>query len=122
MKNKQVLCVTLLIFAWAGSACTSWRAYPETPADILLLRKPGRVRVHLSDGAQVQLRNPAVVGDSLVGNAGRHRIQLRLPVADIEHLSLARTNWLLISLVGLAAIPVAGIAHFMIYCSAHGCT
>ena len=70
--------------------------------------QPERVRVHIPDGVQVELENPLVEGDQLLGTNG-----VALPLADvlmleIREFDIVRTVGLVLLLSPLTALVCLG--------------
>ncbi len=48
-------------------ACTSWKTQEASPQQVLEDEQPDKVRVTLTDGSQVEVYEPALSGDTLIG-------------------------------------------------------
>jgi hypothetical protein len=99
----------LVIASILTSSCRGWSVQDTAPAEYLRGNQPGTVRLFKSDGKQVVLMEPEVVGDSIRGYAtttGRPSFAL----AEIDSLAVRKTKWgntvLLIGGVG-AAVALA---------------
>ena len=115
-------CSVLLLFLLLHlTACQAWQSVSLdaiSPDQLIEEDRPDRVRVTMPDGTQVELENPSVEGDELVGYAGGYeRVGGRLiqtgsvpvPLADIlmleiRNFSLGRT--VLLVLGGFGALPL----------------
>jgi len=51
-----------------GAGCMSWRAETVSPDQLITQSHPDEVRVTLSDRSKVELQNPTLAGDTLVGH------------------------------------------------------
>ncbi len=68
-------------------ACTTWQSATE-PADVLIPRdEPSRVRFEMRDGSEIELRDPQVIGDTVVGDDGESRVPLWAVVATEVEVS-----------------------------------
>lgn len=87
---------TVLLFATVGQlACTSRQVVQPSPAEYVQDRKPRELRIHRSDGSKVELYNPKVEGDSLVGtgmssSGTRTDERKAYAVADIARADVSR--------------------------------
>jgi len=101
-------------------ACTGWHAQSTTPEQVLTTKHPERVRVTRQDGFRIELLQPVIEADSVVGRdaraAGPDSLKPRVAVAlaDIRTVELHQTKAaetvLLVGAVGLlvaAAIAAA---------------
>lgn len=83
--------------AIAASGCTTWtQAWPgslDSPEAVVLVREPSEIRVRLLRGEEVELFDPAIVGDSIVGDLDHSAVGyravslddvLRLYVRDVD--------------------------------------
>ncbi len=103
---RRVL-VLLLACASTLSGCRVWGVPGTPPAEYLRNHTLNQVRIHRTDGTQLVLLEPEVIGDSLRGYAettGRPTIAL----ADIDSIAVRRTSWgRTIALVGGVGAAVA---------------
>jgi hypothetical protein len=105
-----VLAATLL----QATGCSSWHMTPGLDSSALLEQQPSRVRLRLTSGQLVELKRPAISGDSVVGLMKGDTT--RVAAADVKAtgfrgLSLGRTGvqvgLTLGVLFGLAALACA---------------
>ena len=100
---KRYRAVLLLFLVLHLTACSTWQGIATTsPAAVIDATRPDRVRVTMPGGIQMELENPSVEGDELVGYAERYeRVGGRLiqtnsvgygsvPVADIIMLEVKK--------------------------------
>jgi hypothetical protein len=87
------LIVTMSLGACAGT----WEALPIGPA----IAEEGAIRVTQSDGSRMMLRNPAVEGDSIAGDATQEvcgesfgcaeaDVRIRLPIENVSVVEASR--------------------------------
>ena len=82
------------------TACYTWQGVATTsPAQLIEVTQPERVRVHIPDGVQVELENPLVEGDQLLGTNG-----IALPLADV--LMLETPEFSKIRTIGLVFLSL----------------
>ena len=120
MTRYRLRAVLMLFLLLNLTACSTWQGIATTsPAAVIEATRPDRIRVVVPAGIQMELENPAVEGDQLVGG-GYERVGGRLihtnsvgygsvPVADIimlevKKFSMGRT--LLLVLGGFGALPL----------------
>ena len=60
-------CRCLLLAATLGGCVSNWQAIPSTPSQALQDLGPGEARIKRANGDYVVLRDPAILGDSVVG-------------------------------------------------------
>ena len=107
--------VLLLFLVLHLTACYTWQGVATTsPAQLIEVTQPDRVRVTVRGEGEVELVNPSVDGDQLVGADG-----VSMPLADVlmletREFSLGRTIGLVLGTVVL--VPVALIAALLIDC------
>ena len=81
--------------------CTSWHARSVTPATFVTEQRPAKVRIiRRTDGGEVVLERPIVIGDSIVGTGGS------VAVSDAAFVAVARFN--LVKTLGLVGGLWAG--------------
>jgi len=68
MTRYRSRAVLMLFLVLNLTACYTWQGVATTsPAQLIEVTQPDRVRVLKPDGTQVELENPSVEGDQLVG-------------------------------------------------------
>ena len=125
-RPRAVLLLFLLLNLTAcSSAIESWRGLPSPPsvAEHIVAEQPERVRVTMQDGSQLDIEDPFVSGDQLMGKRWRtlgvNRLigntdDISVPLADILQLEVRRVNHLatgggvLLILGGLVYLVVEG--------------
>jgi hypothetical protein len=88
--HTVVLAATLL----QGTGCSSWHMTPGLDSAALVERQPSRVRLRLTSGQLVELKRPALSGDTVVGVTKKDTT--RVAAADVRAtgfrgVSLGRT-------------------------------
>jgi len=111
--HQVMLPVTLVAFM---SACHKWSTVQEDPRDFVVQNDVHRVRVDRGSGGVIELADPVVRGDSLVGSL-RNGVQVAIPIADVHQLDYRTFDGLgtgiLIGsgvIVGLAIVAVGMLA------------
>ena len=125
-RYRAVLLLFLMLNLTAcSSAIESWRGLPSPPsvAEHIVAEQPERVRVTMQDGSQLDIEDPFVSGDQLMGKRWRtlgvNRLigntdDISVPLADILQLEVRRVNHLatgggvLLILGGLVYLVVEG--------------
>ena len=95
-------------------ACTTWRAQSFPAQAVILDTHPKRIRLTRLDGSRVEITNPRIVGDSIVGTSpdwGRFANGPAVALDDIrfvetQEMHAANTTLLVVGL-GIAALAVA---------------
>ena len=100
--------VLMLALMLSAVSCAHWRQQWVGADTIVRQQQPKEILLSRKDGTQLQLRNPTVVPDSLVGTVDEKRRAIAL--TEVDHLSLRRGRSLLPAvliplgvIVGLAA-------------------
>lgn len=63
--TSLLACASMVLLA----GCTTWQPVTESPGRLITEERPASVRITTSDGAEVTLKDPRIVNDSLVGDA-----------------------------------------------------
>lgn len=113
--------IALLLLVLYVPACTGWMEQSQPVPQVVAEKRPDEVRVYLRDGRRVDLREPRVEGDSLVGRerlaqAGTTRTpewpRAAYALADIQRLETKETDsgktWMAVAVI--AAVSIALIA------------
>ena len=101
--------VLLLFLVLHLTACYTWQGVATTsPAEVIEATQPDRVRVTVRGEGEVELENPSVEGDQLLGANGAS-----LPLADvlmleIREFDIVRTVGLVLLLSPLTALVCLG--------------
>ena len=91
---RRVIAALLLVVL---NACYSWRTTTFSPAQLIAEEEPSIVRVTLTDGRQLTLRDPTIRNDSLVHENGRAPVVLSdVSAVELWHFSVAKTSGIII--------------------------
>jgi hypothetical protein len=108
----------LLLLLIYLSGCTSWQVEQVAPAQLIAERQPSRVRVTRADQSRVVLRDPTIVGDTLVGalDSAKAVWESRVALSEVQRIEVrhgdaGRT-------IGLA-LAAAGLVVFGLYKAAN---
>lgn len=110
MRAVQARRATLAgLVALLASGCMGWRVQQVAPRELLKDRSVDAVRVTRADKSKVEIYNPRLEGDSIVGHPTDRAIaRLVMPLSQVEtiatrHKSIGKTL-----VVGLAVIGAVG--------------
>ena len=102
MTRYRPRAVLLLFLVLNLTACSSWQNIgPVSPGRFIELDQPDRVRVTMQDGLQLDIGEPFVAGDQLLGQDWRtweiNRLlgnadDVSVPLADILQLEVRRPD------------------------------
>jgi len=70
-------------------ACTSWKTQEASPEQVIA-EEPGKVQVTLTDGSKLELKEPAVSGDTLSGLDDGTPVHI--PLADVSSIAVKGTD------------------------------
>ncbi|SVD49790.1 uncharacterized protein METZ01_LOCUS402644 [marine metagenome] len=124
-RPRAVLLLFLLLNLTAcSSAIESWRGLPSPPsvAEHIVAEQPERVRVTMQDGSQLDIEDPFVSGDQLMGKRWRtlgvNRLigntdDISVPLADIVQLEVRDVE--MARSAGVSALLVLGILGALLY-------
>ncbi len=76
----------VLLLAFASSCMGPWRVQSGDARSIVEAKRPNKIRVYRSGGSGVELENPTIVGDSLVGMSTQPRpsVRVAMPLDQIR--------------------------------------
>jgi hypothetical protein len=109
MTRYRIRAVLLLFLVLHLTACYTWQGIATTsPAQLIEAMQPDHVRVLVRGEGEVELENPSVEGDQLLGANGAS-----LPLADvlmleIREFDIVRTVGLVLLLSPLTALVCLG--------------
>ncbi len=112
--RMERLAFTAWLAASAG-ACSSWQVETVSPEELISQQHPDQIRVTLPDRSKVELQQPTLEGDTLVGIVGGHvtttgsastgafgenatvvevkgGMQLRIPVSNARYIETNQVN------------------------------
>ena len=102
--RRIIACVLLPCYL---VACTSWKTQEASPQQVIA-EEPGKVRVILTDGSQLVLKEPAVSGDTLSGLDDGTPVHI--PLAGVSSIAVKGTNAALTGVAVLGGLLlVAGV-------------
>ena len=65
MSTRRILsCILLPAYL---SSCTSWHVQSASPEQVITEDQPSKIRVTLTDGSELEMEQPRIVGDTLRG-------------------------------------------------------
>ena len=100
MTRYRLRAVLMLFLLLNLTACYTYQVVATTsPAGVIEAKRPDRVRVLVPGGIQVELENPLVEGDQLLGTNG-----IALPLADV--LMLETPEFSKIRTIGLVFLSL----------------
>ncbi len=102
MLRCRFVALSLVSVFLCGIACTSYRTIE--PAEV---ESFDDVRVRLTNGAEVQLRNPSIEADTLRGYPGNQGAEVSLPLNEVAGFEASQTDWL--KTAGLTLGVTAGV-------------
>ena len=129
-RPRAVLLLFLVLNLTAcSSAFESWRGLPSPPsvAEHIVAAQPERVRVTMQDGSQLDIEDPFVSGDQLMGQLWRtlevNRLisntnDISVPLAGIVQLEVRDVE--MVRSAGVSALLVLGILGALLYGAATG--
>ena len=116
MTRYRIRAVLLLFLVLNLTACYTWQGVATTsPAGVIEATQPDRVRVVVRGEGEVELANPSVEGDQLVGADG-----VSLPVEDILALEVRNLSVLRSIFAGLGIVYGVAGAILLAACAESG--
>lgn len=101
----------------AATACMTWKNQPAPPSQFVREKSPDRVKITRSDGSMIELVQPVISGDTLIGRWADSKdmaSRVFIPVSDVRSIAVQRVHAgktaLLITGVGLTAMAVIAAA------------
>jgi len=128
-RPHAVLLLSLVLNLTACATVESWRGLPSPPsvAEHIVAAQPERVRVTMQDGSQLDIEDPFVSGDQLMGQLWRtlevNRLisntnDISVPLAGIVQLEVRDVE--MVRSAGVSALLVLGILGALLYGAATG--
>ena len=119
MRNPFVLILAVVVLMTSG--CTSWaQAYPgslSSPADVIHGLEPGDVRILRQRGVEIELHEPFMSGDSIVGEARRFGFgRVAIPLSDIRRLDVREGDGMKTAGTAILAVPAALLGTVLLLC------
>ena len=111
MRAVQARRLALASFvALSASGCLAWRVQPVAPRELLKDRSIDAVRVTRADKSKVEIYNPQIVGDSIVGHPTDRAIaRLVLSLSQVETIATRYKSLGKTLLAGLAIIGAVSV-------------
>ena len=100
--GRTVLAIWVLV---SSTGCMAWKVEPVAPRE--LLKRPGitAVRVTRADKSKVEIYDPVLQGDSIVGHPTNRAIaRLVMPLDQVQTISVKKKSLGKTLLIGLAVI------------------
>jgi len=122
-RPHAVLLPFLLLNLTACATIESWHRLPSPPsvAEHIVAEQPERVRVTMQDGLQLDIEEPFVSGDQLLGQGWRtlainrlisNQDNVSVPLADILQLEVRRVD--LARSAGLSVLVFGGLLYLLL--------
>ena len=109
---RRVIAALLMVLL---NACYSWRPTTVSPRRLIVEEEPSPIRVVLSDGTELTLRDATIQSDSIITGRvrfGTENLLVRdVSRVDVQRFSLFKT----VGVVVLTSAAVAAIASFAPY-------
>ena len=97
----------------SASGCAGWRTTSVAPRELLATKGVPAVRVTRADKTKVEIWNPVILGDSIIGHPTQQAIaRLVMPLSQVNTIATRRTSLgrtLLIGLGVLGAVAAYGL-------------
>ena len=121
-RSRAVLLLFLVLYL---TACYTWQGVATTsPVGVIEATQPERVRVTMPDGTQVELENPSVEGDELMGvhrmRDGDRLIRSTRSVPLVEIIQLEVRRYDLARSAGVSGLVVVGLLGALLYGASQG--
>ncbi len=105
MRAVPVRLAVMMVLTLASSGCLAWRVESVPPKE--LLKNPGveAVRVTRADKSKVEIWDPVLKGDSIVGHPTERAIaRLVMPLSQVESIAVRKKSFGRTLLIGLGII------------------
>lgn len=110
MKMSRRPLLVLLPLVVSVSGCFSWGTQP-VPEPSSSRRLPDPVLLTRHDQSRLTLDDAVVSGDSIVGYAGKDRLRIAVPLADVQTMQGQKTNFFAtVGLTTAVTLAVVGLA------------
>lgn len=110
MRTVPVRMLAMMALALAASGCRAWRVESVPPRE--LLKTPGveAVRVTRADKSKVEIWDPVLQGDSIVGHPTERAIaRLVMPLSQVETIAVRKKSFGRTLLIGFGVIGAVTI-------------
>ena len=115
------------------SSCTTWEVQRASPEQVVTEDQPSKIQVTTTDQSELVVEKPRVSGDTLLGigdwyvslTGSVYAVSdtgsaLEIPLADISHVALKKTDATKSVLFGLGIVAMM-VAAAGLACAAGGC-
>lgn len=112
----------LVLVAWL-SGCTTWRTHPTDPQQYITEQRPDKVRLMLADSVIMQLQEPRILRDSVVGdqNVGNTNRRVAVPVGEVRAVQTGQFSFGKTAIAGIAIVSGAALLLVLSANSQTGC-
>lgn len=98
-----------LVAAVLSTGCVGWRVQQVPPKELLKDKSIEAVRVTRADKSRVEIYNPTVLGDSIIGHPTEQAIaRLVMPISQVQTISTRYHSLSKTLLAGLAVLGIVG--------------
>ena len=117
MNSRRILSCILLP-AYLSSCITNWEVQRASPEQVVEEQQPSQIRVTTTNQSEMVLDEPRVSGDTLIGlerdlswgsiyAAPDTAAALEIPLADISHVAIKKTDTGKSMKIGMGVVGVA---------------
>jgi hypothetical protein len=105
MRAVQARRAVLSAMMALSAGCVAWRVQPVSPQELLKDKSIEAVRVTRADKSRVEIYNPVIQGDSIVGHPTEQAIaRLVMPISQVQTIATRYKSVPKTMLAGLAVI------------------
>jgi hypothetical protein len=109
MRAVRARWVVLAALVSLSTGCVAWRVQPVPPKQLLQDKSIEAVRVTRADKSKVEIYNPVIQGDSIVGHPTDRAIaRLVMPISQVETIATRYKSVTKTMLAGLAVLGAVG--------------
>ena len=103
--------LSLLVLVSYLNGCTSWQVQTAPTSSVLTKYAGKDVRVTTADGQAIEIQQPTVSGDTVVGR-GRDTTTVAIPLQEVREVAVKRTDAARTVLLigGIGAVVLVGVA------------
>jgi hypothetical protein len=98
------------------AACTSWQVQTAPTSSVLTKYAGKEVRVTTVGGQRIQIRQPTISSDSVIGR-GRDTTAVAVPLQEVREVAVKRTNIARTTFLIVGIGSVAGVAALVAICA-----
>ncbi|HEV8195362.1 MAG TPA: hypothetical protein VGP87_01875 [Gemmatimonadales bacterium] len=104
--RRLVLAAAVLL----STGCASWRVQQVAPKELLKDKSIEAVRVTRADKSKVEIYNPVILGDSIIGHPTQQAIaRLVMPISQVQTIATRYHSVPKTMLAGLAIIGAVAV-------------